>query len=156
LEILMMKSDNPSESSKRGLVAEEAAAGHFRTLGYAPVRVSPRHHGVDLVAVKNGEIFFVEVKSLSETPSGQWVTGRIGEGRVDDDILAVVLPNLKVVVMTMAAALDSNYSRGKRCFTELVRQLAPEYVRPEVLNARRRRRAYEEMVALLHSRGDFV
>jgi Holliday junction resolvase-like predicted endonuclease len=144
---------------------EQVAREHLEALGYR-VLWQARSGGPDLVCEKDGQVIAAEVKTARD--AGQcWKTAPVHPLRRLDDMVAIVMPNRKVHVCSMAEHLAAADRSTRRSVSQLVREYCPEAFTQaglrESRNLRARRRAgadgkyaREEIVQILRERGERI
>ncbi len=82
----------------RAVKAEKIAATHFRKLGFKVKRT--KFYGPDLVCKLGPWTYTVEVKSIGYS-GRSWRASKVTKARVNDDLVALVLPNNRVYIDSM-------------------------------------------------------
>lgn len=110
----------------KGRKAERTVERHLKFLGYTEIQLT-RFRGPDIKCKSpDGVSLTIEVKSTSRS-GAYWCVGRVSQPRRSDDLIAIVLPNEKVLMEPMREHLSKCHGSGStRCITLLVREHCPE------------------------------
>lgn len=151
-----------AESYLKGKIGELVAREYVESLGYTDI-VATTGKGPDLVAKKGGKTFTFEVKLACRIPNtNSWSTAAVCPNRRNDDFMAIVFPNGKVFVCTMTEHHQASSPCGRRCVSEMAKELCPELIRPSFRRVARpkkpkgpKKRALSEIIEILKARGEW-
>lgn len=109
-----------------GRDAERYVEAYLKELGFQNVRIGLGTYGPDITFEDAGKTISVEVKTarLVARPSC-WGVERVRHTRINDDMIAIVLPDGKVVLESMKDHLSKCTVRGRRSITQMVREMCP-------------------------------
>jgi len=108
--------------NKKARDAEILAAAYFRNNGFQVDLTSGM--GPDLILKKNDLTLTCEVKSTTESKyhPNCFIVAKISPNRMEDDIVAIVLPSGVVHVEPMKSHLSKCQKHGARSVTKLIRR----------------------------------
>lgn len=111
-----------------GRKEEIIAATHLIASGYRGVTLGRGNHGPDVTFESDGVTLSVEVKKAHPNAKvTSWHVGAVYKTRLNDHFVAIVLPNEKVLLFTMAEHLSQCSENGRRAVTNLVKTHCPEF-----------------------------
>ncbi len=120
------RSESKSPKVKKAIEAEVIAEKHFKKLGFKVRRTDCL--GPDLICRIGKITWTVEVKRARATqpksyPNGSHIIDKVHPRRLNDDLIAFVLPNGRVYIESMKIHLSKcNKSGGARTVTAIVKE----------------------------------
>lgn len=114
--------NSKNEKVLKSVKTEIQAVNFLRSLGFS-VQTQLKVNGPDIVCSFGDQSYRVEVKPTYERKEGnksRWYVNAVCKKRVNDDLIAIVMPNGRVHLEDMPGHLAKCYKCGRRQITELV------------------------------------
>jgi hypothetical protein len=94
---------------------DDLTVKEIKRFGFKPLKAGKRNaNGPDLTAIKNNRAYTIEIKRARVTKRGSIQVPPVEKNRIHDDMIAIVLPNERVLLGSMEDHMNLCTPKGYR------------------------------------------